>query len=151
MESDVFIGRSYIQFDIRFVGNNIFRFPGMEFSDSDNGLSLGRYFSGNDGLQSHNGCGCHNNGVDRILRHSAVTAGTEECHFQAVAGCQNLSCSVAYRSCFIRHHMLSENHIRFRNFIHQAVIKHSLRTFRRFFSRLEYSNNRAFPVFFLFQ
>lgn len=41
MESDVFIGRSYIQFDIRFVGNNIFRFPGMEFSDSDNGLSLG--------------------------------------------------------------------------------------------------------------
>ena len=143
--SYISISIAYVKFDFCSFSNNVFCSASVEFANGYCHLCLGSNFARYNGLQTQNCCTCHNNGVNTVLRHTAVSTSAVEAYKHTVASSEDLTRTIAYFTCAVLHEMLTEYYIRFRKASSQTVFNHFVGAFTGFFRRLKHNHQSTLP------
>src|SRR5579862_160737 len=134
-----------VDLEYRQVGNDVVLITGLERADSDH-RSLRRCgLPRHDGLQSHHRGSCHDHGVDARLGHRPMGAAPEQVDFKAVGGRLGSTRAIPDLAGRWGHDVLTEDDLRLRESIEEAVVDHGLGALGGFLSGLEDGEYGAAP------
>ncbi len=120
--------------------------PGAQSADGDHRRVRHGDLPRDDALQAHDGGGGHDDRVDALLRHGAMRSAPEKLHLPTVRHRHREAGAKGDEAGRSGNHVLSQRHIRLRNFCRETILDHRPRALSGLFARLKEGDERSPPV-----